>query len=192
MTNAELAILALVAEKPCYGYQIEQIIEQRGMREWTEIGFSSIYYLLRKLESKKLVSSQLDSSSGGPARKVYTVTKIGGQALLEAGLEILGEPVPSPRPLLLGLSLLPMLEDRQALKQLAAYREKLAQQWSRLNGKQSDQQSLGQQVNLMFDYSLAMIEAELEWIEKMIDNYPSLRASQFGERQESDLGDGND
>ena len=50
MTNAELAILSLIGESPRHGYEIEQVIEARGMREWTEIGFSSIYYLLKKLE----------------------------------------------------------------------------------------------------------------------------------------------
>ncbi|HIP96867.1 MAG TPA: hypothetical protein EYH32_06595 [Anaerolineae bacterium] len=50
MTNAELAILSLIAEQPRHGYEIEQVIEERRMREWTEIGFTSIYYLLKKLE----------------------------------------------------------------------------------------------------------------------------------------------
>ena len=45
MTNAELAILSLIAEQPRHGYQIDQVIQERGMREWTEVGFSSIYYL---------------------------------------------------------------------------------------------------------------------------------------------------
>ena len=44
MTNAELAVLSLVVEAPRHGYEIEQAIAERGMREWTEIGFSSIYY----------------------------------------------------------------------------------------------------------------------------------------------------
>jgi DNA-binding PadR family transcriptional regulator len=55
MTNAETAILTLLAEQPRYGYEIEQIIAERGMREWTEIGFSSIYNLLKKLEREGLV-----------------------------------------------------------------------------------------------------------------------------------------
>ncbi len=50
MTPAELAILSLLAEQPRHGYGIEQVIDERGMREWTAIGFSSIYYLLNKLE----------------------------------------------------------------------------------------------------------------------------------------------
>jgi DNA-binding PadR family transcriptional regulator len=31
MTNAELAILSLIAEKPHHGYEIEQVIDARGM-----------------------------------------------------------------------------------------------------------------------------------------------------------------
>ena len=45
MTNAELVVLSLIAEKPRHGYEIEVVIEARGMREWTEVGFSSIYYI---------------------------------------------------------------------------------------------------------------------------------------------------
>ena len=63
MTNKELAILGLVAEGPGYGYQIEQVIEERGMRNWTEIGFSSIYYILNKLEKEGWLTSELRSSN---------------------------------------------------------------------------------------------------------------------------------
>ena len=42
MTPAELAVLGLIVEQPRHGYEIEKVIEDRGMREWTEIGFSTI------------------------------------------------------------------------------------------------------------------------------------------------------
>ena len=72
MTNAELAILSLIAETPRHGYDIEQTIENRGMREWTEIGFSSIYYLLNKLEKTGFVGSELIATHGrGSARRVW-------------------------------------------------------------------------------------------------------------------------
>ena len=74
LTHAEQAILSLVAEAPRHGYEIEQVIEERGMREWTEIGFSSIYYLLRKLEGKGLICATVDDSGAGPTRKVYRLT----------------------------------------------------------------------------------------------------------------------
>ncbi|MCY7144283.1 PadR family transcriptional regulator, partial [Streptococcus gordonii] len=41
----EELILGLLAEQPRHGYQIEKLIEDREMRRWTEVGFSSIYYV---------------------------------------------------------------------------------------------------------------------------------------------------
>ena len=58
LTDAQLLVLGLVAEMPRHGYELEQVIEQRGMREWTQIGFSSIYFVLGKLEKLGLVASE--------------------------------------------------------------------------------------------------------------------------------------
>src|SRR3989304_5788294 len=49
MRNADLAVLGLLMEQPRHGYQIEQVIQERNMRDWTEIGFSSIYAILGRL-----------------------------------------------------------------------------------------------------------------------------------------------
>ena len=56
LTNAELAILSLIVEQPRHGYEIEQVIEQRGMREWTDVGFSSIYYLLHPTAPQHVIA----------------------------------------------------------------------------------------------------------------------------------------
>src|SRR3970040_1003608 len=103
MTNAELAILGLVLEKPRHGYEIEQVIEARGMREWTEVGFSSIYYILKKLETERLCRSQTERQSGrGPARRVYQITPAGEKAWREATRGALSGPHNMPSPFLLG------------------------------------------------------------------------------------------
>nr|MBA3799931.1 PadR family transcriptional regulator [Geodermatophilaceae bacterium] len=44
LTPSELTVLGLIVERPRHGYDLEQVIEQRGIRQWTDIGFSSIYY----------------------------------------------------------------------------------------------------------------------------------------------------
>jgi len=81
MTNAEMAILSLIVERSRHGYEIEQVIEEREMRNWTEVGFSSIYYILNNLEEKGLVVGQLEKPIGkGPARKVYHITTVGLEA----------------------------------------------------------------------------------------------------------------
>ena len=66
MTNAELAILSLVVEQPRHGYDIEQTLVERNMRDWTDVGFSSIYYILGKLETAGLVTSR---SEPAPSRR---------------------------------------------------------------------------------------------------------------------------
>jgi DNA-binding PadR family transcriptional regulator len=58
LTDAELLLLGLVAEMPRHGYELDQVIQQRGMREWTEIGFSSIYFVLGKLEKLGLATAK--------------------------------------------------------------------------------------------------------------------------------------
>ena len=72
-SNAELAILSLIAEEPRHGYQIEQLISERNMRTWTEIGFSSIYRLLKKFEKEGLIIGEPGEPEGrGPARVIYS------------------------------------------------------------------------------------------------------------------------
>lgn len=42
LTDGELTVLGLLAEAPRHGYELDRVIEQRGIREWTTLGFSSI------------------------------------------------------------------------------------------------------------------------------------------------------
>jgi DNA-binding PadR family transcriptional regulator len=170
MTNAELAVLTLVAEEPRHGYAIEQVIEARGMREWTEVGFSSIYYLLGKLEERGLVESQpADSPGQGPPRKVYHITEAGRQACHEGLLEALSTPKRPFSPLQLALANLPALSREEAVKGLGAYRQQLLARQEDLWRKRLRQPSLPYFVEAMFSHSLALIQAELEWTESFME-----------------------
>jgi len=165
MTNAELAILSLIAEQPRHGYDIEQVIEERGMREWTEIGFSSIYYLLNKLEKAGMIESQLQQPEGkGPARKVYNITQPGWQALIEGTIEALSTPQSGSSPFLLGLSNFPMIPREQVLDALNKYAVNLEESLNQMLERAENQRPLPPFVEAMFGYSQVMIEAELSWI----------------------------
>lgn len=169
MTNAEGAILGLIAEKARHGYEIEQVIEERGMRDWTEIGFSSIYYLLNKLEGEGRVRGSLEKGPGrGPARKVYHVTASGMEALKETVITSLAVPARSPSPLHLGLANLPGISPEDALSALALHVRALASDRERIETRRRSQAPLPFFVDAMFDYSLAMMDAEIGWLEKTI------------------------
>ena len=169
MTNAKLAILGLVAETPRHGYEIEQIIEERGMREWTEIGFSSIYYLLKKLEKNGLVESQVFSIKGrGSARRVYQITPEGCISLRKATLEALSQPKQSFPSILLGIANLPLVSQEQSKDALQSYFEILAEREEQVAAKAESQRPLPDHVEMLFDYSLMALKAEKKWIEKVI------------------------
>ena len=174
MTNAELAILSLVAESPRHGYEIEQIIEERGMREWTEIGFSSIYYLLKKLEKMDFVVSELIPTLGrGKARRVYEVTDEGQTALREATLEALSHPKQSYPAILLGIANLPILDGNQAQSALESYLEGVEERLGHISAQVEVQSPLPDHVQYLFDHSLMMLEAEKSWVEETIQKMKS-------------------
>ena len=169
MTSAEFTILSLIVEKPCHGWEIEQIIEERGMREWTDLGFSSIYYLLRKLENKKMVTSRTELLPGrGPARKTYQATAAGKEACREQTLAALQTTHRSRAPILMGLANLPHVSESEALAGLEQYGRELETRLVTIKARRTAQRPLPLHVEALFDYSLTIIAAEKKWIEKMI------------------------
>ena len=69
LTPAELTLLGLLVEQPRHGYELEAVITARGMGNWTEIGFSSIYFLLDKLHNRGMIAEiQQEAPRRGNAR----------------------------------------------------------------------------------------------------------------------------
>lgn len=170
LTNAELAILTLLAEQPRHGYDIEQVIEERGMREWTQIGFSSIYYLLKKLEREGLVETRSEAHVGrGPSRKIYQLTDDGKQQTQIGILETLSTPTHCMPAIQIGLANLPSLEPAEAREALREYQQELIARLNQLEAKWGEQQPLPEHVDAMFEYSLTLLEAERLWVESFIE-----------------------
>jgi DNA-binding PadR family transcriptional regulator len=170
VTDAELAILSLVVEEERYGYEIERIIDERGMRDWTDIGFSSIYYVLKRLEKNGWITSRLQVAPGkGPARRLYTITPEGQAAWRQATLEALANPVRCNMPFLQGLANLPGLPQADTVTAVQQYHERLVERHEHVQVRRRQLgPSLPYHVEAMFDLSLALIQAELEWVARFI------------------------
>jgi DNA-binding PadR family transcriptional regulator len=167
MTEPEFLVLGLVAEMPRHGYQLAQEIERRGMREWTPIGFSSIYFLLGKLESKRLVRSKEPARQ--KAKKVYTVTATGRKALVSKTLASLAAYRPTYSSVLLGILHWPILKKDEALNALQARLENVTAEMMRLRDIQIARQPLPDFVEALFDFSIGQLKAEEEWIARTLD-----------------------
>jgi DNA-binding PadR family transcriptional regulator len=167
VTDAELLVLGLVAEMPRHGYELEQVIKQRGMREWTQIGFSSIYFVLGKLEKLKLVAAE--KPAGPKAKKVFRVTDTGRATLAEQSLVALRTVRPTFASVLLGMAHWPVLERDAALDALKERSAAVDAELKRLGEIQVAQQPLPDFVEALFDYALGQLRAEAEWVAQTLD-----------------------
>lgn len=175
MTDAELTILSLVAESPRYGYEIQQVIDERGLREWLTIGFSSIYYILNKLERQNMVSSRLQPEGRGPARKVYEITEAGQGILQTAVADLLRQPRSLGSGFELGLANLRALKPRQVYQVLQHHRsdlqhnlEAVEKAWQR---HQQEGTANGEHIQALYTHSIALMRAELDWLDTFLHDW---------------------
>ena len=167
LTDAELLLLGLVAEMPRHGYQLDREIELRGMREWTQIGFSSVYFVLGKLEKAGLISA--DEPAGAKARKTFKPTAAGRRTLADETLAALSGYRPTYSSVLLGMIHWPVLEREQALGALTARGAAVDAELSRVEGIRADTQPLPDFVDALFEFSIGQLKTEAEWIDRTLD-----------------------
>jgi DNA-binding PadR family transcriptional regulator len=170
MRSADLAVLGLLMEQPRHGYQIEQVIQERNMRDWTEIGFSSIYAILGRLLKQGYLQARLVAPQGrGPARKVYRITRTGRTAWKRATLEALSVPSEGGLPFLLGLVGLPAIPPREAIAALRSYQDRMVERRERVAARKREAgPSLPLFLEGLFDYGLALAGAEIRWVETFL------------------------
>lgn len=90
-----LLLLALLAERESYGYQLVQRLRQHGLPGLAE---GTVYPALARLERDRWVVSRLVPSRSGPARKYYRPTEPGYAALRDGvvawkSLEVMVTPI---------------------------------------------------------------------------------------------------
>ena len=73
-------VLAILAERSAYGYEITTRLRDGG---FTDIAEGTVYALLVRIENRGLVDVARVPSEKGPPRKVYTLNAQGRQALDE-------------------------------------------------------------------------------------------------------------
>jgi PadR family transcriptional regulator PadR len=73
-------VLALLAGKPAYGYEITSQLREQG---FSEIAEGTVYALLVRIEQRGLVDVEKVPSEKGPPRKVYSLNPQGQEYLEE-------------------------------------------------------------------------------------------------------------
>lgn len=73
-------VLAILAARPAYGYEITSGLRDQG---FTDIAEGTVYALLIRIEKRGLVDVEKVPSEKGPPRKVYSLNAQGQQYLDE-------------------------------------------------------------------------------------------------------------
>ena len=73
-------VLAILAARPAYGYEITTRLRSEG---FSDIAEGTVYALLARSEQRGLVDVVKVSSEKGPPRKVYSLNAGGGEYLEE-------------------------------------------------------------------------------------------------------------
>jgi len=166
LTAAELTLLGLLVEKARHGYELDEVIASRGMRDWTDIGFSSIYYLLAKLRDRGLIT-EIGPPRGvgrGKARRVFAPTADGRQACARAAEAAVAELRPVFPPILIGLANQPVIPPERLPAALAHRAAALAERVAVIRRAADAQPHVPCFVRAIFDYSLNQLEAEQQWV----------------------------
>jgi PadR family transcriptional regulator PadR len=73
-------LLAIISERPAYGYEITAELRDRGFSDIVE---GTVYAVLLRIEQRGLVDVEKVPSEKGPPRKVYTLNAQGRASLAE-------------------------------------------------------------------------------------------------------------
>jgi DNA-binding PadR family transcriptional regulator len=170
LSDLEATILGLLYEHHHYAYRLEQIIKKREMRNWAEIGFSSIYYVLKRLEEKKLVESKLRKVEGKPSRKVYTISPEGKLAMEQKVKEILSENQKHFSSFDLAMANIQILRSDEAVQCLKLYLISTDERIKFLEKSMRIQESNNSPPNViaLFTRPLALLKAEKKWVQDLI------------------------
>jgi DNA-binding PadR family transcriptional regulator len=167
VTHGEIIILRLLAGKDMYGYELDRIIEENYMRQWADIGFSSIYNILNKLERKALVGSYYVKESGSPRRKVYRISDEGRSALHGEVKRMLAEPGEWHDDFAVALVTSDVLGDEEFRQALSGYREQLVRKLELYRTAVPERSRRKERVAMALERFTRLVESEIEWLDEL-------------------------
>ncbi|MEC0247678.1 PadR family transcriptional regulator [Paenibacillus chitinolyticus] len=174
ISNVEFMLLQMIAEcRQASGYDIKKLVDQRGYREWANIGTTSIYVGLRKLSDKGWIASEeTDLKSGkGPIPTWFVLTEAGMAKLKDEILNSLSSTRERDNRFDLGLAAMPLIGKDAAI---AALRKRLDFLREALKDIRQKFQSQGGvrlplNVRMLFLHPISLIESEQAFVANLIN-----------------------
>ena len=174
LTNAELMLLQIIKEhNEITGYEINKYVISVGYIEWADIGKTSIYTGLKKLEKKSLVTSfiAVDKMGKGPIPRKYSITTEGEKILKEEMIRAISTSREREKRFDLALSAIQILSKQEMINALDQRIIYLSSEKERINEDYIEQKEcLPLGGNILYERILKSIDNEIESTQN-IKNY---------------------
>jgi len=169
--TVRLVILGLLRDRPLYGYEIKQLIEEH-MSDWTSIAFGSIYFALDKLAEEQFVEKvEVEQAGRRPSRSVYQITASGQEEFLRLLRQGWQQNEREYFPLDVCLFFLDSLPLEEVLAYLRGRQGALRAGLDYLQAHRAEQLALPEVPPLaaaIFDHTRVHTRAELEWVSDLL------------------------
>ena len=175
--SASYALLGMLGRQPSYGYDLKRGYDSFFGKE-KPLAFGQVYSTLSRLLRDKKVTVAATEETGGPERKLYSITKLGREEL-EKWLRSPEELHNEMQTVLFTKVVTAILLDKEPNDFLDAQRAAHIARMRELTTirRQSD---LAQ--TLRADYAIFHLEADLRWIDATAARLQTLKEEIQGER----------
>lgn len=172
--SLKFALLGLISKKPQTGYELYGTFKEKMIYFWSST-HSQIYSELNKMEKDEWVVSDYVYQEGSPNKKLYTITRIGEEKLLNWLLQEKSKPAKIKDEFLLRASAFHLLSKEDIIGLLDSIIEREKQvlegtlQWQKENrSNETDPvESLGDYVTA--EYGVMYARMYIDWCEKVKD-----------------------
>ena len=169
LSHVTFVTLGLIAEKQCHAKDIDERIEERGMRNWTAIGTSSIYGVLKKLKDDGLVTSWIEELDNRMI-KVYQITDFGLKVLKEKVLRVIKEFIgKNDEDFYVAFSMLPILTKEQQIDAITESLKKIKSNKKGLEKMLIENSHMPLNVRGLFVHPIKILETDIEFLEWVLE-----------------------
>ncbi|MGM9923903.1 MAG: PadR family transcriptional regulator [Bacillus sp. (in: firmicutes)] len=173
MNHRSLVLLGLLMTQSQHGYQINEFIEN-NLGAITDMKKPTAYATLDKLSKKGYIEVRTEQEGNRPPRKVYSINESGKRYFYELLIHNLSSAEKVHYHGDLGLMFMDYLPMTQAVD---ALHQRLEQTGHLLAGiKKMPRHNKAKTVNLAINHKIAMLEAEMAFLQSTIEELRNIQA----------------
>lgn len=166
----ELAVLALLRERPMHPYEILRVLKLRKKDDVLVLKRGSLYHAIRRLAAAKLIVEGETTREGlRPERTTYTLASAGEAALGRALKTLIATPRHEPSTFMGSLSFLVYLAPAEAIQSLEERVAHLQREIATFDERIATATPMAGRINMVeSEYVRALRMAELKWVRELL------------------------